>query len=100
MIWKWIINLMLGHRVQLHSNFLHGSHKEVYASCRISAALVSPTDTLSSMCDPPYNSASTWTGNPVKFLKRKAFTGFLGEKSCLLARDLPFNPSSGIKRRL
>lgn len=37
MIWKWIINLMLGHRVQLHSNFLHGSHKEVYALCCISA---------------------------------------------------------------
>lgn len=38
---------MLGHCVQLHSNFLHSSHQEVYASCCISAALVSPTDTLS-----------------------------------------------------
>lgn len=47
MIWKWIINLMLGHRVQLLSNFLHGSHQEVYAWCCISAAFVSPTDTLS-----------------------------------------------------
>lgn len=80
---------MLGHRVQLHSNFLHGSHKEVYALRRISAALISPTDTLSSMCDPPYNSASTWTGNPVKFLKRKAITGFLGEKAVCLPVTSP-----------
>lgn len=80
---------MLGHRVQLHSNFLHGSHKEVYALRRISATLISPTDTLSSMCDPPYNSASTWTGNPVKFLKRKAITGFLGEKAVCLPVTSP-----------
>lgn len=84
MIWKWIINLMLGHRVQLHSNFLHGSHKEVYTSCCIFAALVCPMDTLLPMCDTPYNSASTWTGNSDKFLKRKAITGFFGEKAACL----------------
>lgn len=36
------------------------------------------------MCDTPYNSASTWTGNSDKFLKRKAITGFLGEKAACL----------------
>lgn len=88
---------MLGHRVQLHSNFLHSSHKEVYAWCCISAALVSPTDTLSSMCDTPYNSASTWTGNTVKFLKRKAITGFLGEKAVCLPVTSPLTRAPEFK---
>lgn len=97
MIWKWIINLMLGHRVQLHSNFLHGSHKEVYALCCISAASVSPADTLLSMCDPPYNSVSTCTGNPVKFLKRKAITGFFGEKAACLPVTSPLTRALELK---
>lgn len=100
MIWKWVINLMLGHRVQLHSNFLHGSHKEVYASCCIFAAFVSPTDTLLPMCDTPYNFASTWTGNPVKFLKRKAITVlvfFLGEKAVCLPVTSPLTQAPEFK---
>lgn len=88
---------MLGHHVQLLSNFLHGSHKEVYASCCISAALVSPADTLLSTCDPPYNSASTWTGNPVKFLKRKAITGFFGEKAVCLPVTSPLTRAPELK---
>lgn len=81
MIWKWIINLMLGHGVKLLSNFLHCSHQEVFTSCCIFAALVCPKDTPLATSETPCNFASTWTGNPVKFLKRKAITGFLGEKA-------------------
>lgn len=81
MIWKWIINLMLGRCVKSHSIFLHCSHKEVFTSRCIFAALLCFKDTPSATSETPCNFASTWTGNPVKFLKRKAITGFLGEKA-------------------
>lgn len=86
---------MLGHCVELHSNFLRCSHEEVFTSRGTFAALPRPKDTPSATSETPCNFASTWTGNPVKSLKRKAITGFLGGKACALARDLTFSLSSG-----
>lgn len=47
--------------------------------------------------DTPYNSASTWSGNPVKFLKTKAITGFLGEKAVCLPMTSPLTQALELK---
>jgi len=79
MIWKWTINARTLHQIaqKFPALLSQGNfHITLYFT-----ALVCLKDAPLAASQTPYNSASTCTGNPVKFSKRKAIIGFLREKA-------------------